>query len=34
MLAADPEALHGSFEFYRALSATIAAQNEERKTAG
>ena len=31
MLAADPEALRGSFEFYRAISAS-AAQNEERKT--
>jgi pimeloyl-ACP methyl ester carboxylesterase len=29
-LAADPEALRGSFEFYRAISAS-AAQNEERK---
>jgi pimeloyl-ACP methyl ester carboxylesterase len=29
-LAADPEALRGSFEFYRAIS-TSAAQNEERK---
>jgi pimeloyl-ACP methyl ester carboxylesterase len=29
-LAADPEALRGSFEFYRALPAS-AAQNEERK---
>jgi pimeloyl-ACP methyl ester carboxylesterase len=30
-LAADPEALRGSFEFYRAIS-TSAAQNEERKS--
>jgi pimeloyl-ACP methyl ester carboxylesterase len=30
MLAADPEALRGSFEFYRAIS-TSAAQNEGRK---
>jgi pimeloyl-ACP methyl ester carboxylesterase len=30
-LAADPEALRGSFEFYRALTTTIA-QNEQRKT--
>jgi pimeloyl-ACP methyl ester carboxylesterase len=30
-LAADPEALRGSFEFYRAISAS-AAQNEERKS--
>ena len=29
-LAADPEALRGSFEFYRAIPAS-AAQNEERK---
>jgi pimeloyl-ACP methyl ester carboxylesterase len=29
-LAADPEALRGSFEFYRALTTTIA-QNEQRK---
>ncbi len=29
-LAADPEALRGSFEFYRAVDATIA-QNEQRK---
>jgi pimeloyl-ACP methyl ester carboxylesterase len=29
-LAADPEALRGSFEFYRALPTTIA-QNEQRK---
>ena len=29
-LAADPDALRGSFEFYRALDATIA-QNEQRK---
>jgi pimeloyl-ACP methyl ester carboxylesterase len=29
-LAADPEALRGSFEFYRALGATIT-QNEQRK---
>ena len=29
-LAADPEALRGSFEFYRAIG-TSAAQNEERK---
>ena len=29
-LAADPEALRGSFEFYRAIS-TSAAQNEDRK---
>ncbi len=32
-LAADPEALRGSFEFYRAIWAS-AAQNEERKTGG
>ena len=31
LLAADPEALRGSFEFYRAIS-TSAAQNEERKS--
>jgi pimeloyl-ACP methyl ester carboxylesterase len=30
-LAADPEALRGSFEFYRAI-ATSAAQNQERKS--
>ena len=30
-LAADPDALRGSFGFYRALPATIA-QNEQRKT--
>jgi len=30
LLAADPEALRGSFEFYRALTTTIA-QNEQRK---
>jgi pimeloyl-ACP methyl ester carboxylesterase len=30
-LAADPEALPGSFGFYRAIT-TSAAQNEERKT--
>ena len=30
-LAADPDALRGSFEFYRASPAT-AAQNEQRKT--
>ena len=30
-LAADPEALRGSFEFYRAIP-TSAAQNEERKS--
>jgi pimeloyl-ACP methyl ester carboxylesterase len=30
-LAADPEALHGSFAAYRALDATIA-QNQQRKT--
>ena len=30
-LAADPEALRGSFGFYRALDATIA-QNQRRKT--
>jgi len=30
-LAADPEALRGSFAAYRALDATIA-QNEQRKT--
>ena len=30
-LAADPDALRGSFEFYRALPTTIA-QNEQRKT--
>ena len=30
-LAADPDHLRGSFEFYRAISAT-AAQNEKRKT--
>jgi pimeloyl-ACP methyl ester carboxylesterase len=30
-LAASPEALHGSFQLYRAFSAT-AAQNQERKT--
>ena len=30
LLAADPEALRGSFEFYRAISAS-AAQNEGRK---
>jgi pimeloyl-ACP methyl ester carboxylesterase len=30
-LAADPDHLRGSFEFYRAISAT-AAQNEQRKT--
>jgi len=30
-LAADPEALRGSFEFYRAITAS-AAQNEERKS--
>jgi pimeloyl-ACP methyl ester carboxylesterase len=29
-LAADPDALRGSFEFYRALDATVA-QNEQRK---
>ena len=29
-LAADPEALRGSFEFYRAVTTTIA-QNEQRK---
>ncbi|MGD0927347.1 MAG: alpha/beta hydrolase [Streptosporangiaceae bacterium] len=32
-LAADPEALRGSFAAYRALDATIA-QNEQRKTRG
>ena len=31
ILAADPEALRGSFEFYRAISES-AAQNEERKS--
>jgi pimeloyl-ACP methyl ester carboxylesterase len=31
LLASDPEALRGSFEFYRAIDATIA-QNEQRKT--
>jgi pimeloyl-ACP methyl ester carboxylesterase len=30
-LASDPEALHGSFQLYRAFPAT-AAQNEQRKT--
>jgi pimeloyl-ACP methyl ester carboxylesterase len=30
LLAADPEALRGSFEFYRAVTTTIA-QNEQRK---
>jgi pimeloyl-ACP methyl ester carboxylesterase len=30
-LASSPEALHGSFQLYRAFGAT-AAQNEERKT--
>jgi pimeloyl-ACP methyl ester carboxylesterase len=30
-LASDPEALRGSFEFYRALDTTVA-QNEQRKT--
>jgi len=30
-LAADPDALHGSFAAYRSLDATIA-QNEQRKT--
>ncbi|MFJ3027064.1 alpha/beta fold hydrolase [Streptomyces tendae] len=31
VLASDPEALRGSFEFYRALDSTIA-QNEKRRT--
>ena len=30
-LASSPEALHGSFQLYRAFGAT-AVQNEERKT--
>jgi pimeloyl-ACP methyl ester carboxylesterase len=30
-LASSPEALHGSFQLYRAFAAT-AAQNEQRKT--
>jgi pimeloyl-ACP methyl ester carboxylesterase len=31
LLASDPDALRGTFEFYRAINATIA-QNEERKS--
>jgi pimeloyl-ACP methyl ester carboxylesterase len=31
LLASDPDALHGSFELYRALP-TIIAQNQQRKT--
>ena len=31
ILASDPDALHGSFQFYRAIHTTIA-QNEQRKT--
>jgi pimeloyl-ACP methyl ester carboxylesterase len=30
ILAADPDALHGSFQFYRAIHTTIA-QNQQRK---
>jgi pimeloyl-ACP methyl ester carboxylesterase len=33
LLAADPDALRGSFEFYRALGTTMA-QNQQRKTRG
>jgi hypothetical protein len=31
ILAADPDALHGSFQLYRAFPTTIA-QNQQRKT--
>ena len=30
-IASDPEALRGTFEFYRAFDTTLA-QNEQRKT--